>query len=177
MTTLRGASITVLGFGNIGGWIGRLAKPFGVRVTGVGRRVPDRPDWFDDDDRAVSVDGLDAALPTTAYLVAPLPGPPEPDRILDARRLALLPPHAVVVNVGRGNAIDEAALVDALRDGMIDAACLDVFEQEPLPADSPLRALPNAFLMPHASAVAPSYLDRFVDEFIAKWRGRYGEAE
>jgi len=176
MRTLRGAHLVILGFGSIGAWIGRLAKPFGVHVTGVRRRAAPPPDWFGPDDRLARVDTLDDLLPTADHLVLVLPGGPETDRILDARRLALLPAHAAVYNVGRGNAIDVDALVASLEAGRLASAWLDVFPEEPLPAEHPLRACERAFLMPHASAIAPDYLDRFVDEVIQRAPAVWGGA-
>jgi phosphoglycerate dehydrogenase-like enzyme len=174
MRPLRGSTLTILGFGHIGEWIGRLLRPFGVRIIGVKRRRIPEPDWFvRDEDRIVLSGDLDAVLAETDFLVIVLPDEAGTRHILDARRLALLPRSAVVVNVGRGSAIDEDALASALTDGRIAAACLDVFEVEPLPADSPLRRAPNAVLMPHAAAIAPNYLDLFVEELITKIRRRY----
>lgn len=166
--TLRGAHVVILGFGHIGEWIGRLLKPFGVRLTGVRRRPGRRPAYFDQQDLVISAGGLDAVLHEADALVLALPGGPETDRILDARRLALLPSRAVLCNVGRGNAVDHAALAEALVAGRLAAACLDVFAVEPLPADAPLRRAPHLTLMPHISAVAPEYLDLFLDEVIAE---------
>ena len=97
-----------------------------------------------------------------------LPASPDTDGILDARRLELLPAHAGIYNVGRGNAIDERALAAWLAARPLAAACLDVFREEPLAADSPLRALPNCLILPHLSAIAPDFLDLFVEELIER---------
>jgi phosphoglycerate dehydrogenase-like enzyme len=169
---LRGSHAVILGFGHIGQAIGALLKPFGVRVTGV-RRTPQarRPRWFGADDRVVAADRLDAALPEADHLIAVLPSDTGTDRLLDAGRLARLPRHAVVYNVGRGNCIDEAALAAALKKGALRGACLDVFAQEPLTDASPLAGdLPGLVRLPHASAFADEYMDRFIDEVIARLR-------
>ena len=171
MHPLRGAHIAILGFGHIGTWIGRLVKPCGVRITGVKQTPAAWPPYFQLGDRIATVDRLDEVLPDTDHLVLCLPRTPQTDRLLDARRLSLLPPRAVVYNVGRGNAIDEAALAAALSAGALRGACLDVYEHEPLPADSALRRCPNVLLMPHAAAIAPNYMDLFVGEFVARYRG------
>ena len=121
----------------------------------------------------MGLERLDALLPTADHLILALPATPETDGLVDAARLARLPLRAAVYNVGRGNVLDESALARALVRGRLRAACLDVFRQEPLPANSPLRTAPNILLMPHASAIAPEYLDLFLDEFIPLFRARY----
>lgn len=164
---LRGSHLAIVGFGRIGGWIARLAKPFGVRLTGF-RRTPgnERPSYLSAEDRVLPMEELDGTLPEVEHLMLVLPATPQTDRLLDRRRMALLPKHAAVYNLGRGNAIDEPALLDALRERRIAGAYLDVFAQEPLPADSPLRGLDNVWLLPHASAIAPNYLDLFFAELV-----------
>jgi phosphoglycerate dehydrogenase-like enzyme len=175
MRTLAGTHAVIVGFGHIGTWIGRNLKPFGVRLTGVRRhpRAAPRPDYFARHDRLAGLERLDALLPTADHLILALPATPETDGLMSAARLARLPPRAAVYNVGRGNVLDEAALARALVRGRLRAAALDVFRQEPLPAGSPLRGAPNTLLLPHASAIAPEYLDLFLDEFIPRFRERY----
>jgi phosphoglycerate dehydrogenase-like enzyme len=171
MRPLRGSHLVVLGFGNIGRWVGRLAKPFGVRVTGIRRRVQpgdEKESWMEAEDRVLPMSELDAVLPEADHLVLVLPGGAETNQVMDARRLALLPAKAVVYNVGRGNALDEEALVQSLDAGRLQAAYLDVFSHEPLPPDSVLLKCPKVFRLPHLSAVAPNYLDLFMLEL---WDG------
>ena len=168
MRTLRGSHAVIIGFGSIGTWIASCLKPFHVRITGI-RRHPDaspRPAFFDASDRILPLSELDTVLPSADSVILSLPGTPETDNLLGARRLSLLPAHAVLCNIGRGNAIDEAALVASLRTGHLSAACLDVFRTEPLPAGSPLRSCPRLYLFPHSSAIAPEYLDLYLDEYI-----------
>ncbi len=173
INTLRGAGVTILGFGAIGQWIAGLLKPFGVRITGVKRSMIPLPLFLDAGDSIVTVNELDKILPQTDHLVLAMPGDTGTDNMIDARRLSLLPQRAVVYNVGRGNAIDEDALCSALKKGSLAAAFLDVFKQEPLAFESPLRKCPNCYLMPHVSALAPNYLDLFVEEVAREYRGRY----
>ena len=166
---LRGTHAVIVGFGHVADGIGRLLKPFGVRVTGV-RRTPQRrrAAWFGPDDQVVALDKLDSVLPQADHLILVLPSDTGTDGMFDAKRLARLPRQAVVYNVGRGNCIDEAALAQALERGTLRGACLDVFAQEPLTADSPLaKNLPGLVRLPHASAFSAEYLDRFLDEVIA----------
>lgn len=169
MRPLRGSHVVILGFGHIGAWVGRLLKPFGVRLTGICRRPrAERPPFFEATDRLLTADCLDAVLPETDHLVLVLPGDTGTDRILEASRLARLPRHATVVNLGRGNAIDAAALEAALRQGALAGACLDVFPEEPLPADSSLRGCPNLWLLPHAAAISPTYMELFVRDLAVQ---------
>jgi phosphoglycerate dehydrogenase-like enzyme len=169
LRTLRGARLTVLGFGNVGQHFARLAKACGPRIAGLRRsRLGDRPPWFEAGDRLLPASELDRVLPDTDHLVLCLPAAPGTDGILDGRRLQLLPAHAGIYNVGRGNAVDEEALAAWLAARPLAAACLDVFREEPLPAGSPLRALPNCLIMPHLSAIAPDFLDLFVEELIER---------
>ena len=165
---LRGTHAVIVGFGHVAEGIGRMLKPFGVRVTGVRRTLRKRRlSWFCLGDEVVTLDKLDALLPHADHLILVLPSDTGTDGMFDAERLARLPRHAVVYNVGRGNCIDEAALAQALESGALRGACLDVFAQEPLTTDSPLaRNLPGLVRLPHASAFSEVYLDRFLDEVI-----------
>lgn len=169
---LRGAHVVILGFGQIGRRIGQMLKPFGVRITGI-RRHPAATDLsggFDAQDRVLPVARLDDVLPEADHLVLVLPGGSDTDNLLSAARLGLLPAHATLINLGRGNALDEEALAAALHQGRLAGACLDVFRREPLPADSPLRRCPNLWLFPHAAAISPVYLDLFVDDVVEQVR-------
>ena len=105
-----------------------------------------------------------------------MPSGSSTDRILNGERLKRLPAHAWVYNFGRGNAIDEDALAKALEEGIVAGAGLDVFAQEPLAVDSPLRHAPNILLMPHSSAFSPNYMDLFVKEFVARFQKRFDMA-
>mgnify|MGYP002642004119 CR=1 FL=1 len=162
--------LLVAGFGHIGRHIGRLAKALGMRVTGVRRHPAITPEDAGAADAVVSPTEMDTLLPSADHLLLILPGGAASDGFLDRRRLGLLPPHAWVHNLGRGNAIDTEALITSLRDGSIAGACLDVYDAEPLAADHPLRHTPNVLLMPHASAISPHYMDYFLDEFQAQFR-------
>jgi phosphoglycerate dehydrogenase-like enzyme len=170
LRTLRGSRLAVLGFGPVGQQVARLAKACGPRLTALRRSPSDEasPPWFEPGDRILPASELDRVLPETDHLVLCLPASSSTEGILDARRLALLPAHAGLYNVGRGNAVDERALAAWLADRPLAAACLDVFREEPLAADSPLRALPNCLILPHLSAIAPDFLDLFVEELIGR---------
>ena len=171
ITSLYRARVTVLGFGRIGRTIGRVLKPFGCVLTGVKRTPAEAPDYFTGADRIVTADRLDTVLGETDHLVLVLPGGPETDGLLTARHFGLLPQHARLYNVGRGNVYREEDLVHALREGHIAQAYLDVFGEEPLPEMSPLWEFDNVLIQPHLSAASPQYLDLFVEELIGKLKG------
>jgi D-2-hydroxyacid dehydrogenase (NADP+) len=173
MRLLRDSHLVILGFGHIGQWIGKLAKPFGVHITGVNRTNIEFPSYFDKADAVIPVEELDSVLPRADHLVLALPGGEETTDIIGEKQISLLPPQAVIYNIGRGNAISESALVTALKENRIEAAYLDVTKEEPVPPDSPLMGCPNLVVMPHASAIGPRYLDLFVKEFAEKYRKRY----
>lgn len=154
--------VVVLGAGPLGMEIGRLLSAVGFQCSVVRRRVVPTAHFG----RCLSLAELDAALPQCDWLILALPLTPETEGLIDARRLALLPPHARVVNVGRGEIVDEAALVDALKHGRIAGAYLDTFIQEPLPESSPLWRLPNVWLTPHNSSASTGHEQRVIESFI-----------
>ena len=149
MRSIRGSVLTLLGTGDIGTNYAKRARAFSpARIIGINRtgRKPS-----DDYDEIGMQSELDRYLPQTDVLVMSLPETQQTRGILSRERLALLPAHALIVNVGRGSSIDEAALVDALNEGKIAGAALDVMQHEPLPLDDPLRTARNILLTPHTA--------------------------
>ena len=139
-------------------WIGWWAVPLGAVVSGVRRRVTvDRPDWLSS---AGTPDELRAFLAAADVVVIAAPQTRDTRGLLGAAELAVMRRDALVVNVSRGKLIDEAALVDALTNGTIGGAALDVFAHEPLAADSPLWDMPNVLITPHTSGFRPDHWDR-----------------
>jgi phosphoglycerate dehydrogenase-like enzyme len=165
---LRGKTIGLLGVGSIGAYLADTAKNFKMQVRGYTRQseTSSRVDrYFHGDELLQFADGLD-------YLVSVLPRTKATNRIVDAKLLNTLPAHAIFINVGRGNAVDESALVDALNRGRLAAAVLDVFEKEPLPEDHPFWETPNLYITFHTSAI--SYPEDLTSLFIENYR-RYIE--
>jgi phosphoglycerate dehydrogenase-like enzyme len=148
---LHGRTMLVLGTGSIGGAVAARASAFGMRVTGFRRREAPPPPGFA---AMVGPQGLRAALAASDVVVSCLPSTPHTRNLLDAGALAALPARAILVNVGRADAVDGRALRAALAQGRIAGAVLDVFEAEPLPADDVLWALPNVVLSPHMSGIS-----------------------
>ena len=164
---LRGRTLLVLGLGAIGIEVARLARAFGMRVLAVRRGGGDPPPEVDELHRP---DRLKELLPRTDDVAIVLPLTAETRGMFDREAIALMKPHSVLVNVGRGAVVDEPALVQALREGRIAGAALDVFETEPLPPESPLWELPNVLLSPHTAALSERENARIVEIFTDNLR-------
>jgi phosphoglycerate dehydrogenase-like enzyme len=170
---LADCRVLVIGAGGLGSAIAEAMAHFGAHCIGV-RRHPDRPlpDGFE---RVVGPDAIDAELPDADVVVLSTPATPETRLLLDGVRIGRLKREAIVVNVGRGSLLDEGALATALATGRLRGAVLDVFDQEPLAASSPLWGLRNALVTPHVSGVSPRwYWARQLDLFLDNW-ARYAE--
>jgi len=161
--TLRGKTIGLLGVGSIGEHLAGTAKHFGMKVKGYTRSSETSKQvdtYYHGDDLLKFAEGLD-------YIVSVLPRVQETNRLVDEGFLNALPSDAVLVNVGRGNSVDEAALVKALNEGKLGAAVLDVFEQEPVPSDHPFWGTPNLYMTYHTSAI--SYPEDITKLFIENY--------
>ena len=147
--SILGCEVTVLGTGNIGSHVAKRMRGMGAaRIIGVSRSGNAREDVFD---ALCPISQLDHVLPQTEVLVMALPGTAETIGILSRDRIALLPRNAYVINVGRGTAIDQSALVEALNAERIAGAALDVMTPEPLPKEDPLWNAKHLVLTPHTS--------------------------
>ena len=161
---LRGKTIGLLGVGSIGAHLAGTAKHFGMTVRGFTRESEssDQVDqYFHGNDLLNFADQLD-------YLVIVLPRTNDTNQIVNSNLLNALPSHAILINVGRGNAVDESALVDALNEGKLAAAVLDVFETEPLPKEHPFWETPNLYMTFHTSAI--SYPENLAKLFAENYR-------
>ena len=164
--SIRNCRCTLLGTGDIGREAAIRLKAFGPkRVVGVNRSGRDPGEMFDE---TVSIDRLDEVLPETDLLVMSLPGTPETRGLMDGRRIALMPADAFLVNVGRGNALDQRALEAQLRAGHLLGAALDVFEKEPIEKDDTLWECPRLLITPHVAGnmTLPYTVDRIVELFL-----------
>jgi phosphoglycerate dehydrogenase-like enzyme len=142
----------VVGVGAVGAEVGRLLSAFGTRVVGVDARRAEPPPGFAELHPAGS---LDDQLPGADLVVVTVPHTPHTEGLFDAPRLARCAPTAVLVNVGRGPTVHLDALADALEQGRLAGAALDVFDPEPLPADHPLWGRPDVLITPHVAGVGP----------------------
>jgi len=158
-TPVAGKTVVVIGFGDLGQGAGRAAKKLGARVIAVTRSgKPARPA-----DAAYPVSRIDRVLPAADFVIVTTPLTPETRNLLDRRRLDLLKPEACLVNIGRSPVVDYEALREKLAQGTLAGAVLDVFQPEPLPADSPFWDTPNLIALPHVSCDDPRYVDRLLD--------------
>ncbi len=160
---LRGQTMVVVGLGAIGNEIARLAQVLGLNVVGV-RRSPRQAE--DRVDELVPPTALPSVVTRADWLVLACPLTEETRGMIDARILASLAAGARVINVARGQVIDEAALISLLRNKHLGGAYLDVFEEEPLPASSPLWDLPNVIVSPHNSASSTGHSHRVAEIFF-----------
>ena len=163
---IRDSRITLLGTGDLGREIARRYRGFAPRcIVGVNRRGSAEPGLFD---AVRPLAELDRTLEETDLLVLCLPGTPETAGLLSEARLKLLPDDAFLINVGRGSAIDQAALLRQLRAGRFAGAALDVFEREPLPPEDPAWTCPRLLITPHVAGnmTLPYTVERITALFL-----------
>ena len=161
---LRQSTLGLCGFGSIGQSIAETAVHFGMNVVAYKRT----PDTHPSVARIYHGSELPQFLEQVDYLVLVLPRTAATTHLINARTLAMMKPSAVLINVGRGNAVAEDDLIEALKTGVIQGAVLDVFEKEPLPPDNPLWALPNVVITPHNAG--DSFPDEIVPIFLENYR-------
>ncbi len=151
----HGKTAAIVGVGVVGIAIGQLLKAFGMRVVGV-TRTPRAVAGFDE---MVPTDRLHDAARSADFLINVLPANADNTLLFDHTVFATMKPTAYYISAGRGQTVDEAALIAALRERRIAGAGLDVFQTEPLPADSPFWELPNVFITPHLGGFIIEYED------------------
>ncbi len=175
--TLHGKTLCIVGMGNIGRAVAARARPFGMRVVGVKRAVwEDDAAWGHADELCATRD-LRSALRQADYVVVTLPGTPETYRLLDAEVISAIKQGAYFANVGRGKVVDEGALIEALSSGHLSGAALDVFEEEPLPEESPLWDLENVIVSPHSTDNVPGLTNELQTELFCDNLRRYLKGE
>jgi phosphoglycerate dehydrogenase-like enzyme len=143
---LRGTTALVVGAGSIGTETGRLLRAAGLRVRAIARTARPPDDVFES---IAGPEALHEELAAADHVVNVLPITPATRGMFDTAAFSTMKPGAVFVNIGRGSTVEEAALIEALRGGVIAGAALDVFDVEPLPAESPLWHMPNVLVSPH----------------------------
>ena len=166
---LGGRQVTLLGAGSVATECARRFTAMGCRCVGLCRHPDPAAEGYE---TQRSIGALDEVLAETDILLVTLPLTEETRRLMDARRFGLLKPGAVLVNIARGPIVDAEAMADALRSGRLSGAVVDVFDEEPLPADSPLWDEPNCIVTPHSSFVGehnPRRLFDLVYKDTAEW--------
>ncbi len=178
---LYGATLGIIGYGSIGRQVARIGQAFGMRVVAVKSDMRNLklerfilPNTGDPEgeipDRYYPIKALRSFLTECDFVVIALPLTDATHHLITAKALEAMKPSAMLINVARGDVIDEEALAHALQGGKIGGAALDVFNQEPLPADSPLWKLPNTIISPHVSGYSPHYDERSADVFAENSR-------
>jgi phosphoglycerate dehydrogenase-like enzyme len=162
---VEGRTIGFLGYGDTAQRAGRALQALGMRTIGIGSgaSMAPSPAARDAPHESWDLDRLDELVRTVDVLAVTAPLTRRTRGLLSAQRLAMARPGIVVINVSRGPIIDESALIQALRDGIVSAAVLDVFEHEPLPPESPLWAMDNVLLTPHVSGLHEARDERLID--------------
>lgn len=165
---IAGARVLIVGAGGIGSETARRLSALGAECVGVRRRAQlGAPAGFAE---VIGFDAIDVELPRADAVILSAPLTDETRGLLDARRMHLLRPNAILVNVARGALLDEEALIERLRTGQLRGAALDVFQEEPLASNSPLWQLRSVLVSPHVSPVSPGrFWTRELDLFLDNW--------
>jgi phosphoglycerate dehydrogenase-like enzyme len=178
---LRGATLGIVGYGSIGREVARLAHGFGMRILATKhdpRHVEDtgyRIEGTGDPNgelpaRIYPSAATRSMLPECDFIIISAPLTEETYHLIDRAAFKAMKPTAYLVNIARGELVDQVALIEALQKGWIAGAGLDVFELEPLPPDSPLWKMDNVILSPHVAGFTPEYDRRAIDLFTANLR-------
>lgn len=158
----RGSNVVITGLGEIGLETARLARALGMNVSGTKRTV----EPIEGIETVTDTAGLPGLVATADILINTLPGTPYTEKMINAEIFAAMKPGTIVVNVGRGTVIDEDALLEALNNGQVSYACLDVFAVEPLPEASPLWEHPRVMVSPHTSALSSAENRLIAERFM-----------
>jgi phosphoglycerate dehydrogenase-like enzyme len=165
---LQGKAMTIIGIGSIGLAVAERAQAFGMRITGVRRRPGSgAPSYIE---RVLGADRLNDALDGADVVVIAAPSVPATARLLGAEQFARVNRGAILVNVGRAQIVDTAAMISALEHGQLGGAVLDVFDREPLDPSSPLWSMPNVIVTPHSAGFRATHWADVVDLFVANVR-------
>lgn len=169
---LQRQTAVLIGWGPVGQEIGRLLQAFGLHVVVVRRQAASIGPGL----QSVAVTALHEVLPFADWLVLACALTPQTRGLIGARELMLMPAHCRLINISRGDVVDESALIEALRSGRLAGAYLDVFAREPLPEDSPLWDLPNVIVTPHSAGFSGGNEERVADIFLDNL-GRWARGE
>jgi len=163
---LTGKTLVILGAGSIGREVARKAQAFDMTVVGVKSNREPMANF----DRMLSIAELDDVLPEADFVVVLVPLTSKTHHLINDYRLHRMKSSAVLINFARGVVVDQSALTRALQDHTIRGAGLDVFKEEPLPAEDPLWTMEQVIITPHTGGWTPYYDERLVEIFMANWR-------
>ncbi len=161
---LNGQTVGIIGYGEIGREVGKRAKAFGMRVIATRNKADSAAPWLD---QTLTTAQLPELLAQSDFVVVTAPLTPATRGMLGAEQFALMKPTAYLINIARGPLLKEAELIEALQAGTIAGAGLDVFEREPLSAESPLWHKPNVLVTPHTAGLFKRLVPRCVEFFCA----------
>jgi phosphoglycerate dehydrogenase-like enzyme len=164
---LHGLRMGIVGLGSIGMAVAALASAFGMRISSIRRRAGTPPPGVDE---LWTPDRLTALLGTSDVVLLSVPHTPETQQLIGRKELDVVKRGALLINIARGRLVDDEAVVEALRDGRLGGAALDVFTREPLDASSPYWSLPNVIVTPHTSGALQDYWTPLVALFAENLR-------
>jgi phosphoglycerate dehydrogenase-like enzyme len=176
VTEISGRTVGIVGYGDIGRAVATRVSAMGMQVVAMRRHGPPPSNVDPLVSRIYGPDGLREMIAGCHYLVVTAPLTAETRGMIGAREFAAMRPDAVVINIGRGPVIDEAAMIQALHDRRILGAALDVFENEPLPAGHPFYQMDNVLLSPHSADHVELWLTRAMEFFLAQFE-RFSKGE
>ena len=161
-TELCGKTMGIVGLGSIGCEIARKAKAFDMKVIGIKKnKVP-----LENVDCVYASEELQEVLLQSDFVVIALPSTPLTKKLISKKEFESMKDGAYFVNISRGQIVDEASLIEALKNGKLKGACLDVFEEEPLSLDSEIWDIGNVIISPHLASLSPAYFDRAFKLFL-----------
>jgi phosphoglycerate dehydrogenase-like enzyme len=169
-TDLAGRILGIVGVGAVGREVARLARAVRMVVIGVDQQFEEVDPASLNVDELHPPSELHPVLKRLEFLILATPHTPETEKMMGAEEFNLLPQGAVFINIGRGPVVDQNALIEALSSGHIGHAFLDVFEEEPLPEESPLWDMPNVLVSPHSVSTSDRENGRIVDLFCENLR-------
>lgn len=159
---IAGKTLGIVGLGSIGSQMAKVAKSYGMNVLGV-KKTPGPIEYVDE---VLPPSQMEKLLKNSDHVVNVTPLTPETSGLFGSREFSMMKPNAVFYNFGRGASIDEKALIEALEKGIIRAAALDVFVEEPLPKTHPFWKMKNIFITPHVGGPVPHYNHLLTEIFI-----------
>jgi len=173
MVELTGSTLGIVGFGAVGRALAKRAQAFDMRIVATDACPGDKPDYVAE---LWEADRLGDLLRQSDYVVVTVPYAPQTDGLIGAAELSLMSPSAMLVGISRGGIIDQVALADALREGRLAAAALDVCKPEPLPADDPLWDVENLLLSAHIAG-GTQFEGAHVTDILRENLGRFLRGE